>query len=177
MKRITSKSPLWCDNRGMFLLELLIVVILISVVATAYLNFHSGQTDRESADSSLADSNQYIFAALKEIGFHLRFACPRFPDSPAKSVFIDNTGESDRIKILHNGIIYEYLVDNNNQLIRRMASKEDVLADNVISLKALPMGNQTIVITLTVKTPIDIIDSSGEEARSFSEVVTTNYLL
>jgi hypothetical protein len=177
MKHYFSETILRKNDKGIYLIELMIIVILISVVATAFLRFHSEQSDTMLSDSTFAISHKYIRAALDEIGFHLRFARPRFPDSPDKPLLIRNEASSDWIRILHNGIAYEYFVNDKAQLVRRMNNTEDILVENVNSFKALQMGTQTVVLTISVKTPNDITDYPPPETQSFSEVIISNSIL
>jgi hypothetical protein len=177
MKHNFSKTALMNNRKGIYLIELMIIVILISVVATAFLRFRSERSDSMLTDSTFAISHKYIRATLDEIGFHMRFARPRFPDSPDRPLLIKNEASSDWIRILHNGIAYEYFVNDKAQLIRRMNNSDDVLVENVNSFKAHQMGDQTVVLTISVKIANDIIDYPASETQSFSEVIITNSIL
>ncbi len=149
----------------------MIIVVLISTIATAYWNFHiaGGRGSPDELDGYEPDSA--VTAALDEISGYLRLTRP---DSTSELVEIEHTGETDRIRIIHENIMYHYYVDNRSNLVRRIDADCIRLAEDVVSLKAFRMGSQTLIVTLSVRES----DSAGsdEDYRSYSRVITSDAL-
>jgi hypothetical protein len=159
----------------MFLVELLIIVILISVVATAYWNFRSGQLEPLPQDLEATSQNSFIQAALDEIGYHICFARGNAARTPVKPLLIEDSDRGDRIVVFHNNARYEYYVDENNQLIRRCGGENIVMVSGVYSLNVSKIGAQTLVVTISTS----FMDEQGLGpgnlvSRSFSTVVAAN---
>jgi len=161
-------------NNGMLLVELMIVVILISVISTAFWNFNSDRS--EPAPQQIDNSrDSSIQAALDEIGYHICFARRNPADSHAKSIVIDDGFKSDRILIYHDNSTYEYFVDDEDRLIRRHANEDIVLGARIYSLNISRIGSQTLVVTIST----GLYDEQhagpgGLVSRSFSTVVASN---
>jgi hypothetical protein len=157
-------------------MEIMIAVILISLIATAYLNFRAGQSDPLSQGAEDTARNSFVEAALEEIGYHICFARQQSPS--VQPLIIDEGPRSDRIIVLHNNIRYEYFVDSANNLIRRQGTKDNILASDIQALKATRIGSQTMVITITTGYQgSESLASSGAISRSFSTVVAANGLM
>ncbi|OGC89796.1 MAG: hypothetical protein A2W25_02835 [candidate division Zixibacteria bacterium RBG_16_53_22] len=162
-------------NSGVFLVDLMIVVILISVAATAYLNFRSGQHEPLPQIQEVTAQNGFIQAALGEIGYHISFARRGTGHEVAEPLIIENGAESDRIVVFHGNAKYEYFVDQDNDLIRRREGKDTVMADGVGSLRVTRVGGQTLVVTISTNLRDDQgLSPETRVSRSFSTVVATN---
>ena len=162
-------------NSGVFLVELMIVVILISVAATAYLNFRSGQREPLPREQETTAQNSFIQAALDEIGYHICFARRGADQRAIEPLLIENGPKSDRIVVFHSNAKYEYFVDHNNNLIRRREGKDIIMANGVYSLRVARVGVQTLVVTISTGFQEQRGLSHGSlVSRSFSTVVAAN---
>lgn len=164
-------------DSGFYLIELMIIVILISVVATAYWNFRSGRLDPLPQDFEASTGNSFVQAALDEIGYHVCFARQNAAEGSMKPVIIEDGVRSDRIIIFHNFSRYEYFVDDNGNLTRRLGMQDEILVPGVQSLKIARIGSQTVIVTITTSFQDgDVLEDNGIISRSFSSVVAANGL-
>lgn len=159
-------------DSGMFLVELMIVVILISVVATAFWNFHSEQLQVDKPPGGVTVPNSVIQAALDEIGSHVRLARPESAHSSSSPLAIIKGSQTDRLLVRHNNVDYEYFVDVANNLVRRRGEDEIIIASNIIDLRVARIGSQTLIITISGNYDSDRNQASkGIISRSYSIVV------
>jgi type II secretory pathway component PulJ len=162
--------------RGIALIELLVVVILISTVATAYLNFRDDTSRSKSDEPRMTVLDSALYAALDIIALDLRLA-RQAPGLIAGPLAVEHLGYTDRLTIRRNNCQNKYLINEHNQLIRQTDSTRQRLAEEVLSLKAQKMGKETIVLTLTANSKGESLNGSGDIARSYSRVVTVNFTL
>ena len=155
-------------DTGIALMELMIVVILISVVATAYWNLSAVShvpTSNELSDYS-ADST--IQTALDEIGYHLY--CARKTDRIISAIEIDSGDVADRLGIWHQGSYYSYFLDDDRNLIRQNGKSIEALASGVSTLRVTRIGQKTLVVTIVRK--VESRTGEGDSvSNSFSTVV------
>jgi hypothetical protein len=163
-------------ENGISLIELMIIVILISVIATAFLNsrLHISLPAEERPKAAVLDDS--IRSALDEISYHLRFAGYASP-AEARPVSIEYGERADRIMILHNGARFEYFLDNAGNLMRKVGETQEILASKITSLKVLVTGKETIVVTISTDSGArQETNGSKMLSRSFSTAVATNNL-
>jgi uncharacterized protein YxeA len=161
-------------SKGISLIELLIIVVMISVVATAFWNLRIGRSENPLAQSPKAGADGTIRSALDEIASNLRFASYNSLGRK-EALTVDRRGNSEVIRIVQNDVILEYFVDDQGNLIRRVGSLETILGENIASLKLLKMGKETVIITISVKDDsIDNADDGADLSRSFSTVIRMN---
>lgn len=159
----------------MFLVELMIIVILISVVATAYWNFRSGHLEPLPQDMEATSQNIFIQAALDEIGYHICFARRAPNQSSVQPLLIESNARSDRIVVFHSNARYEYFVDESNNLVRRHGGEDVIMAAGVYSLNVARIGAQTLVVTISTSFQDERGFGPGNlVSRSFSTVVAAN---
>jgi hypothetical protein len=159
---------------GISLLRLLIAVILVSTVATAYLNFRNEMESPSSQESKYSTLDSALGCALNLIANDLRLARPiSHNDNPP--IIIEHLANSDLILISGNNS--RYLVDDNARLIRLSEAGRLTLATEIVSLRALEVGRETIVLTVTVRTAAGDMPFKREELRSCSKVVTVGFPL
>jgi hypothetical protein len=151
-------------------------MILISTAATAFLNFRDDLGFAKSDELRLTTLDSALYAALDIIAFDLRMA-RQAPESMSGPLAIQHLGKTDRLTIRHNNYQNEYLIDNENRLIRQTESCRQRLADEIISLKAQKLGKETIVLTLTARPKGESLDGKADIVRSYSRVVTVNFSL
>jgi hypothetical protein len=162
-------------DSGIFLVQLMIAVILISVIATAYWNFRSGPVDPLPQEAAATTDNGFIQAALDEIGYHICFARRNNQNDSGQPLLIKEEIKSDRVIVLHNNVRYEYFVDEDCNLVRRQGPDEVVMAGGIQSLKVARLGSQTVVVTITMNSlNNESRHPGGILSRSFSTVVAAN---
>ncbi len=135
-------------NKGFALDKLMILAISVSVVATSAWNAQLRGTDSLREPSAEGEFGGKIKIALEEIKYHIRLAGYK-PEGDAEPLVIEKGQKSDIIKIRHNGACYEYLVDSNDDLIRRVESTEKVIAGNINSIKTVRVGQNTVVVSIS----------------------------
>lgn len=163
-------------ENGISLIELMLIVILISVVATAFLNsqIRTSLPPEEPAKAEVLDDS--IRSALDEISYHLRFAGFASP-AEARPVSIEYGEKADRLVILHNGARFEYFLDDTGNLMRKVGETKEILASKITSLKVLVTGKETIVVTISTDCGArQEMSGSKMLSRSFSTAVAANNL-
>ena len=163
------------DN-GISLIELMIIVILISVIATVFLNTqnHASFPPEERSKTMVLDDS--IRSALDEISYHLRFAGFASHDQ-VRPVSIIYGDRSDKLLIQHDGVRFEYFLDNSGNLMRKVGQTQEVLASQITALKILVTGKETVVITISTNSGArQETDKLKILSRSFSTAVATNNL-
>lgn len=154
---------------GISLIELLIMVVLISVVATAFWNFHLNNTSATDMVKSGFPPDPGIREALDKISYHIRFA-GRGLSGEVDPLLIIQGDMADQLKVFHGDSCYEYLLENN-RLIERSGESSKVLAEDIISLKFMKMGQETVVVTVSRAPDSAQAPDSMKSARSYSAVV------
>lgn len=162
--------------RGISLIQLLIAVILISTVATAYMNLQGQMalSQRNAPRISTIDSTR--FAVLDNIALQLQLA-RRDPYERGEPFEIKHQGATDRILIKHDNAEIEYLVDEQGRLIYKDNRNQKTLAEEVIFLKAQKLGKETIVLTLATRSTGGNGDSPYSPSNSYSKVVNVDFPL
>jgi prepilin-type N-terminal cleavage/methylation domain-containing protein len=160
--------------KGVSLIELLLVVILISTVATAYLNFRNNPRFSPGNETKLSAFDNAIYAALDEIGLELHLA---YRNRAGDVVSINHLKSSDKIIIrAENGQI-DYQIDDGGRLIRQIGHERRVMAEGALYFKTRKLGRETIVLTLLARPTKKETCGSDNCIRSYSRAVTVNFPL
>ena len=163
------------NNKGISLIELLVIVILISTVATAYLNFQDDTKRSASHEPGYSVLDTALYAAIDIIANDLRLARKIIPDGD-NPVAIEHLAETDIIKIKRANFQREYQVDVNGRLIRIDSNGRVTLAREIVSLRARELGQENVVLTITARMGRTSYDGK-DELRSYSRVATVNFPL
>jgi hypothetical protein len=168
---VALRSPI----KGIALIELLIVVILISTVATAIWNFYiaSDHFNRTEVDIT-SPSDSLANAILDEMALNLRHARP---DSNGfkNSITIRNSPLSDTIEISKGSTCQSYYVDNNHVLVLRIGEHTGKLLSDVKSLKVTGIGSHNLLLTISLDTFSRETDSTSK-ALNYFKVAAVNLL-
>lgn len=162
-------------HNGIALIELLIIVILVSTLATAYWNFYlySGNNPAAQAEYSPIDSIAYDI--LDEITLNMRQA--RFDSlQGGNPITISHNADSDEIDIRAYGKNLIYYVNDKNFLIKNEGTERRFLLGEVNTLKAVRLGSQTLLITIIIGHDSGQGDSNAKP-QNYSRVVTVNSIL
>lgn len=136
------------SERAFALDKLMILLIVVSVVATGAWNVQVRETDTLQEPSVNGEIGGIIKNALEEIRYHIRLAGFKMEDD-AEPLLIEKGQKSDIVEIRHNGVCYEYFVDSDGNLIRRVESSEKVIAENLNSIRTVRVGQNTVVVTIS----------------------------
>jgi len=159
-------------DKGIALVELLIVVILISTLATAFWNFYNTRDRIVEGNPEYSPVDSIADGILDEIAFGLHQAHPNSPNTSG-AVSVKSDGISDEIEITNSTIRTSYFVDSKHYLVRERKSEKTVLLSDVNSLKVTALGSQTLLLTLSLKLNDTQTDNS-EAVRSYFKVATVN---
>ncbi len=160
--------------KGVSLIELLVAVILISTMATAFLNLRNNRRIFINNESELSVLDSAYYAVLDEIGLELRMANRK---RDGKAMPVKYLKAADKITInTENGQI-QYQIDDCGRLIRRTGHGSQILADNALYLKIRELGRETVVLTLIARPMADDPGGLGHDVRSYSRVITVNFPL
>ncbi len=162
--------------RGISLIQLLIAVILISTVATAYMNLQGEMALSKQSEPRISTLDSTRFAVLDNIALQLQLA-RRDPYERGEPLEIRHQGVSDKILIRHDNVEIDYLVDDHGKLIYKDKSNQKTLAEEVIFLKAQKLGKETIVLTMATRPTAGNGDSPYSSSNSYSKVVNVDFPL
>jgi len=164
-------------QKGFSLIQLLIVVIMISVVSTAFWNLHVSRLEASYDGYQSGTAENSVKMALEDIKYHLGLAGYDLGNGK-KPLKIAKRKESDKLIIWHNNICFEFFVDDNKNLIKRIENTDKIMAENINSLKAIEMGDSRITVTLsTTSTKENEQDKIETLSKSYSTVVEMKSLL
>jgi hypothetical protein len=160
--------------KGASLIELLVAVILISTIATAFLNLRNNRGILIDNESELSVFDSACYAVLDEIGLELQMANRK---RDGKAMPFKHLKAAHKITInAENGQI-QYQFDDCGRLIRRTGHGSRIMADNALYLKIRELGRETVVLTLIARPTGDDAGGLGHAVRSYSRVVTVNFPL
>lgn len=161
--------------RGMALDKLLVGIIAISVLSTAMWNYQVRNTEIWADPLVDGRTEERIKQALDDIKYHIVLAGYERTDH---SYTVEHGRNSDVLKIRHNGVNVEYCIDSENNLIRKLESAEQVMAEGISSLRSLSIGENTAVITIS-RSPMSTEKKDEIEtlSKSYSVFVEMNNLL
>jgi len=157
-------------NKGIALVELLIVVILISTVATAFWNFYITRDSIIEGDAEYSPADSIADDILDEIALNLRQARPD-SQSISEAVSVHDNGFSDEIEITSGSVRTSYFVDSGHYLVRERKSEKSLLLSDVNSLRVTALGSQTLLLTISLK-PNDIQADNPEMVKNYFKVAT-----
>jgi hypothetical protein len=163
---------LYSRNKGIALVELLIVVILISTLATAFWNFYITRDQMVKGEAEYSPVDSIADSILDEIARGMHQARP---DSQNTSgvISVKNDGFSDEIGFVCGNTMTSYFVDGGHYLIRERKSEKSMLLSDVNSLKVTALGSQTLLLTLSMK-PDDAKSDTPGAVRSYFKVAAVN---
>jgi hypothetical protein len=163
------------NNRGISLIELLVIIILISTIATAYLNFQEDTSRSAGYESRYSVLDSALYAAVDIIANDLRLTRKIKPDGENPLV-IEHLADTDIVKVKRANFQREYLVDENGRLIRIDNNGCFTLAGEIVSLRARELGQENVVLTITARMGGTSYDGK-DKFRSYSRVATVNFPL
>jgi hypothetical protein len=164
-------------QNGFSLIQLLIVVIMISVVSTAFWNLHINRLEANYDGYQDGTAENSVKMALEDIKYHLGLAGYGLGNNK-KPLKISKGKESDRLIIWHNNICFEFFVDDNKNLVKKIENTDKIMAENVNSLKATEMDDSRVSVTLsTVSMKENDEDKIETLSKSYSTVVEMKSLL
>lgn len=135
-------------TKGIALDKLLIGIIAVSVASTAIWNYQIRSSEMWVDPALENQTESRIKYALDDIKYHLTLAGYEY-GGKSGNYTVERGQKSDIIKIRHGGVNVEYLVEKNNNLIRRTESVEKVIAENISSIRSLNIGQNSVAITLS----------------------------
>jgi len=155
------------SQKGFSLIQLLIVVIMISVLSTAFWNLHINRLEASYDGYRGGTAENSVKMALEDIKYHLGLAGYDL-DNGKKPLEIIRGKENDRLIIRHNDICFEFFVNDDKNLVKKIDNTGKIIAENVNSLKAADMGDNRITVTLSTV-------SSTEDDRGKIETLSKSY--
>jgi hypothetical protein len=162
-------------NSGISLIELLVIVILISTVATAFLNIRDDLCQSNSLEPRFSAFDSALYAAIDIIASDFQLACLAQPGEE-KPLVIEHQEGTDIIRIKKDNCQREYLVDADGRLVRIDKNGRFTLARDIVSLRVLELGKATIVLTVTARAGGESFNEDYE-LRSYSRVTSLNFPL
>jgi len=164
-------------QNGFSLIQLLIVVIMVSVVSTAVWNLQVNRMEADFESYREGTAENSVKMALEDIKYHLGLAGYNL-EKGQKPFEISKGEKSDILKIWHNGVCFEYYVDENKNLVKKIQDTGKTIAENVNSLNTNRLEGRKIAVTLsTVTTKENEADKIETLSKSYSTVVVMKSLI
>jgi hypothetical protein len=163
-------------QHGFSLIQLMIILVMVSVIATAFWNLSINRM--QSPYNGYRDgSNNSVKMALDEIGYHLGLAGYGLKkgDRPLE---ILKKKKSEELRIRHNDICFEFYVDKDNKLVKKVENSVKVIAENINSLNTAELGRNKIIVTLsTIALKEDNENKIETLSKSYSVVIEMKSLM
>ncbi len=164
-------------QNGFSLIQLLLVVVMISVISTAFWNLQVSRTEASYDGYRGGTSESSVKMALEDIKYHIGLAGYDLQKGK-KPLKIVKGKKSDRLIIWHNDVCFEFYVDNDNNLIKKIQNTEKTIAENVNSLNTTKVDDNRVAVTLsTVSMKDNDQDKIETLSKSYSTVVEMRNLL
>jgi len=164
-------------QNGFSLIQLLIVVIMVSVVSTAIWNLQINRMEADFESYREGTAENSVKMALEDIKYHLGLAGYNL-EKGQKPLEIKKGEKSDILKIWHNGVCFEYFVDENKNLVKKIQDSGKTIAENVNSLNTNRLEGRKIAVTLsTITTEENNSDKIEIQSKSYSTVVVMKSLI
>ena len=85
---------------------------------------------------------------------------------------------SELIKVWHNDICFEFYVDKDNNLVKKVENTVKIIAENISSLNTAKIGGNKIIVTLsTIALKEDKENKIETLSKSYSSVVEMKSLI
>ena len=159
------------SQNGFSLIQLLIVVLLISVISTAFWNLHLHRMEATYEGYRSGKSESQVKMALDDIIYHIGLAGYDL-ESAKQPLKIIKGKKSDKLVIWHNEVCFEFFVDKSNKLIKKIENTEKIIAENVESFNTTAMNDNRIAVKIsTVSTNDNDINKIETLSKSYSTIV------
>ncbi|UCC81205.1 MAG: type II secretion system protein [Candidatus Zixiibacteriota bacterium] len=164
-------------QNGFSLIQLLLVIVMISVISTAFWNLQISRTEASYAGYRGGTTESSVKMALEDIKYHIGLAGYDL-EKGKKPLKIVKGDKSDRLTIWHNDVCFEFYVDKNDNLIKKIENTEKIIAENVNSLKTTKVDHDRVAVTLSTVSMMDNDQDKIETlSKSYSTVVEMRNLL
>lgn len=164
-------------QNGFSLIQLLLIVVMISVVSTAFWNLQVSRTEASYDGYRGGTAESSVNMALEDLKYHIGMAGYDL-EKGKKPLKIVKGKKSDKLVIWHNDVCFEFYVDNDNNLIKKIEKSEKIIAENVNALKTTKMDNNKVSVTLSTVSMKDNDEDKIETlSKSYSTVVEMRNLL
>ena len=165
------------SQNGFSLIQLLIVIMLVSVISTAFWNLHIHRMEANYAGYVGGTSENSVKMALEDIVYHIGLASYDL-ENDKQPLKIIKGRKSDKLVIWHNEVCFEFYVNNDNKLIKKIENTEKIIAENVEALNTTSMNDNRIAVKIsTVSTNDNDQDKIETLSKSYSTLVEMRSLL
>ena len=157
------------EKKGHVLVKLLVSLISVSAISTAFLNVHLNARQQVYYEDLSSLMSMQARSAFDRLSYHLRLA--GYANSEYKKpVEIVKGTESDTLKIWHNDVEIVFYLDHeksDNALYEKVDGSARKVIEGVKSLKLAQSNFDLISIELTLS-QTDTDESSKIVSRSYS---------
>jgi hypothetical protein len=157
-------------QNGFSLIQLMIVLVMISVISTAIWNLHIHRMESSYDGYRQGTSEDAVKLALEDIKYHIGLAGYDL-ENRQKPLRIIKGETNDKLIVRHNKVSFEFYVDRDSNLVKKVENIEKIIAKNISSLNATRMNGNSIAISLsTVTTEEHENDKTETLSKSYSTV-------
>ncbi len=162
---------------GISHIQILVIMVMVSVIATAFWNLQVNNMDTDFDNYSRAIDGNDVKIALEDIKYHLGLAGYALEDGQ-KPLEIEKNEKSEVLKIRHNDVCFEFYVDHEFNLIKKVETSKKVMATNISSLKTAGIGGRKLIVTLAT-VPLRENDENNSEtlSKSYTTIVDMKSLM
>lgn len=165
------------NNKGLTVIELLIVALMTTIVAAAGLEFFVRVNQQYVSQDGISEMQQNIRASMQEISRELRMAGFNIPDTVSAYIFANLTGNPDTLTINRDTLSIRYYV-NDTDTLHPMLMKEvngvtEIYADEISDFQITQVSLSTLRVSITANTlkTDDQIMGGQKFARTLTQLV------
>ncbi|UCE66168.1 MAG: hypothetical protein JSU85_15170 [Candidatus Zixiibacteriota bacterium] len=165
------------NQKGFSLIQILLVVVMISVISTALWNLQVSRLEASYDGYRGGTAENSVKMALEDIKYHIGLAGYNL-EKGKKPLNIVKGKESDKLIIWHNDVCFEFYVDKDKNLVKKIENTDKIIAENVSSLNATSADGKKIEVTIaTISMKENDQDKIETLSKSYSTVAEMRSLL
>jgi Tfp pilus assembly protein PilW len=166
------------NNKGVTILELLIVALMTSIIAAAGMEFFVRVNQQYVSQDDITEMQQNVRASLEEICRELRMAGFNTPDTVAAYSVSDVSGHADSLTVNRDTLSIRYYVDESDTLhptlMKEVNGNAEIYADEIsdFQINVINPGAFQVSITANTTKTDDQIMSGQKLARTLTQVIS-----
>lgn len=144
------------NNKGMTVMELLIVALMTSIVAAAGFHFFVRVNQQYISQDEITEMQLSAQASLHELCRELRMAGFNTPDTVVAYEIVDLTSDSDTLTVNRDTLSIRYYIDRSDtlhpMLMKEVNGTPEIYADEIDDLQIVVLNPMSIRISITANT-------------------------
>ena len=166
------------NNKGLTVIELLLVALMTTIVTAAGLEFFIRVNQQYISQEDISEMQQNIRASVEEISREVRMAGFNTPDTVVSYSLINLAGHPDTLTINRDTLSIRYYIDESDtlhpMLMKEINGAPEIYADDISDFQITQVSPGVLRISITANSfkNDDQIMSGHKFARTLSQVVS-----